>query len=330
MAASSDNIRAVYDARRLQRDLEREERVARIRSDYPELAALEDDILRAAGDLLQAAADVEQSSAARAKLTMLRTRRSMMLQSLGIPADYADVRPFCTLCGDQGWVDGHRCTCYRDLLNSSKLISDQLELTHHERFENYDLSLFPQAERAQRFGFKKFAENYVDSFRESTDANLYFFGSSGTGKTFLLGCIANALHDQGVAVYYIGANRLRELLARRQTLLRIFNPDLDEVEENEQQYARILDVELLMIDDLGSETRDEAFQADLLTLLDERYRYKRATIITGNLAPADMLSKKVYDERLVSRLVGHYRLLRFEGADIRREVAERRSQRSET
>ena len=83
MAASSDNIRAVYDARRLQRDLEREERVARIRSDYPELAALEDDILRAAGDLLQAAADVEQSSAARAKLTMLRTRRSMMLQSLG-------------------------------------------------------------------------------------------------------------------------------------------------------------------------------------------------------------------------------------------------------
>ena len=73
---------------------------------------------------------------------------------------------------------------------------------------------------------------------------------------------------------------------------------------------------LLIIDDLGTENLTAAKLTELFTILNTRLlNPKTKTIISSNLDLEDI--KRIYDERILSRIIGNYCICKFFGDDIR-------------
>jgi len=81
----------------------------------------------------------------------------------------------------------------------------------------------------------------------------------------------------------------------------------------------LLNVELLVIDDLGTETINSMKFTELYKIINTRLLNQQGkitkTIISTNLDLQSLY--KTYDERLVSRFVGYYDAYHFFGDDIR-------------
>ena len=84
-------------------------------------------------------------------------------------------------------------------------------------------------------------------------------------------------------------------------------------------YQSILDCELLLIDDLGTESLNSMKLSELFTILNTRIlnlNHKvTKTIISTNLNINDIF--KNYEERIGSRIAGYYDIYYFFGEDLR-------------
>lgn len=133
------------------------------------------------------------------------------------------------------------------------------------------------------------ARKYVENFDEmlKKGKGLLFFGSVGTGKTFISACIANALIDQGHPCMVTNFARLVNTLSG--------------MYEGKQEYLDNLNMfKLLIIDDLASERDTEYMNETVQNIIDARYRSGLPLIITTNLTaddlkhPADIRKQRVY------------------------------------
>ena len=97
-----------------------------------------------------------------------------------------------------------------------------------------------------------------------------FWGSVGTGKSYLAACIANALLEQEVTVKMTNFNTiLNNLFAA----------------EDKTEYIRLLNVyELLIIDNLGVERSSEYALENIFSVIDWRYRSGKTLIIITNIS----------------------------------------------
>ena len=77
----------------------------------------------------------------------------------------------------------------------------------------------------------------------------------------------------------------------------------------------VLDCDLLILDDLGTEFTTQFVSASLFDIVNSRILNKKPTIINTNLDFEEL--KQRYTDRLVSRISGNYRMLEFFGEDIR-------------
>ena len=80
----------------------------------------------------------------------------------------------------------------------------------------------------------------------------------------------------------------------------------------------ILNVDLLIIDDLGTECINNMKFTELFNIINTRLLNQKKitkTIISTNLSLRNLYS--TYDERIVSRIVGNYDICYFFGDDIR-------------
>ncbi len=144
----------------------------------------------------------------------------------------------------------------------------------------------------------QYARRYVGNFAEfqKNGQGLLLWGNVGTGKTFLAGCIANALMEKNIPVLMTSFPKLLNALG-----------GLYSGEKNE--YLKILNqYRLLIIDDLGVE-RDTPYMLETVYLvIDERCKSGKPFIITTNLSleelrnPADLEHGRIYD-RIMDRCV---------------------------
>jgi DNA replication protein DnaC len=144
--------------------------------------------------------------------------------------------------------------------------------------------------------------SYIRSFK-TTSSNLLFYGSPGTGKTFLSSCIAKELLDAGFLVVYRTADGLIQNLKEVK-----FNDNVELLE-------LLLNCDLLIIDDLGTELSTEFSKVELFNFLNSKLLRKKKMIISTNLTLENLKNK--YDERIYSRLVGDFNLYKFLGQDLR-------------
>ena len=84
-------------------------------------------------------------------------------------------------------------------------------------------------------------------------------------------------------------------------------------------YKSILETDLLIIDDLGTESLNSMKLSELFTILNTRIlnlNHKvTKTIISTNLDINDIFS--TYEERIGSRIAGYYDIYQFFGKDLR-------------
>ena len=135
------------------------------------------------------------------------------------------------------------------------------------------------------------AKRYVqhwDEFRNSS-TGLLLWGDVGTGKSFIAGCIANALLDKGVPVLMTNFARLLN------TLTDMYAGDRNAYIDSFKRY------ELLIIDDLGMERNSEFAREQVFSVIDSRYRSQLPMIVTTNLSleelkdPTDLSRSRIYD-----------------------------------
>ncbi len=144
----------------------------------------------------------------------------------------------------------------------------------------------------------QYARRYVGNFAEfqKNGQGLLLWGNVGTGKTFLAGCIANALMEKNIPVLMTSFPKLLNALGG------LYSGEKNEYLKSLNQYR------LLIIDDLGVE-RDTSYVLETVYLvIDERYKSGKSFIITTNLSleelrnPADLEHERIYD-RIMERCV---------------------------
>jgi DNA replication protein DnaC len=140
---------------------------------------------------------------------------------------------------------------------------------------------------------------------------LWFQGPSGTGKTTLAMLVSGAAMEAGrsVAIYSM-PRLLSELRATYRE-----GAAMDDVELLDQ----LADVDLLHIDDLGAERRNDWVLEQLYVIINSRYEEERSVVITTNVTDPGQLAEQV-TPRIVSRLEEMCELLPLYSADARKPV----------
>ncbi len=256
----------------------------------------------------------------------LLEKRDTLIKKHGYVPQKAEYN--CTLCGDTGTYNGKNCKCYMDIMkkillsniDGTKSVSFDLE---KDKFENFSLNWYSKTVDS-RFRISPYdnmksvyseCRMFCDDFKTNA-SNLYFCGSSGTGKTFMASCIANELISKGVKVVYQSSYKLFQFMED-------FKFCRIDREENQFLHDSIYNADLLIIDDLGTEFGTAYTCSVLFDILNTRILNEKSTIISSNLN-LDSLEKK-YTERVASRIIGNFEILRFFGDDIR--IAKKQSGR---
>lgn len=317
-------VMARYEAIRKEEETRQKERKAEIYQRIPLIAELETQMslnsLNVARVHLRDQDNTDREIA-RLKEENLNLRQNKMelLVSNGYPMDYMDLKHHCRKCNDSGFFQGRKCTCYNNLL--AEIVyeeSDFHEMLNDNSFETFDESLFDattvhagsnKTARQQMRENLEIARTYVRDFPIHLD-NLYFYGPSGTGKTFLATSIAKALLQEGQVVVYRTASQLME--------------DIKDIKfrDNKELEQLLTDSDLLILDDLGTEMVTDLAKTEVFNLINLRLLHKKKMLISSNLSLGSIRDK--YSERLSSRIAGEFILVAFFGDDLRNAKGQRK------
>lgn len=247
----------------------------------------------------------------------LREQKALIIRAAGYPDDYLELHYRCPDCRDTGLVDGRKCYCFLQaqmkLLHAQSNLEDVLE---RENFKALSYEYYDDTEILPQLGITNAAymrrvvagcKEFVRVFDKKHD-NLLFTGSTGVGKTFLTNCIARELMDDFHSVIYLTASDLFDVFSRNKF-------DYDNAEDMKDMYRFILDCDLLIIDDLGTELNNSFTSSRLFYCINERMNMSRSTIISTNLTLARL--RDSYTDRVTSRIMSGYRIIPLYGGDIR-------------
>ncbi|MDF2613259.1 MAG: family ATPase [Clostridia bacterium] len=243
--------------------------------------------------------------------------KKMLLVEAGFPENYLDVLYDCPLCKDTGFIESKPCTCFKQgLITIAYEQSNLKNILQIENFNTFNLNYYSKeidtssnkSPYSTMERIHQICVGFIENF-ENEKQNLLFHGPTGLGKTFLCNCIAKELLDQNYTVLYLTAPQLFKLFDES----RFHREDM--VDEAKNILSTLFTVDLLVIDDLGTESASTFTGSDLFDVLNTRYLNQNATIISTNVAPNDW--NKYYSERIVSRVFGNYTNLKFIGSDIR-------------
>lgn len=249
----------------------------------------------------------------------LQQRRGELLRQRGYQGKDLEYNPFCPLCGDSGWRGVSMCRCLRKLCAEEQIreLSFILNLGEQSfdrfRLDYYGEELWSAYGRSPRQNMEKilsFCRNYAQNFGRTPVKNLFFYGSTGLGKTFLSACIAREISEGGFSVVYDTAGVIFSRFEEQK-----FSRDLEDVREAKDLTRKYLRCDLLILDDLGSELTTPFVQSALYQLINTRLIEGRSTIVSSNFTMENLRQR--YTPQIISRLEGEYETLPFFGKDIR-------------
>ena len=253
----------------------------------------------------------------REELADLKEQKALLMKAAGFPEDCLELHYKCPDCRDTGLISGRKCHCF--LQAQMKLLYAQSNLDkvlERENFKTLSFDYYDDREALPQIGITnaEYMRRVVKSCRDFTEnfdkkhENLLFTGSTGVGKTFLTNCIAKALMDSYHSVIYLSASDLFEVFSKTKF-------DYDHAEDMKDMYRYVLDCDLLIIDDLGTELNNSFTSSQLFYCINERMSVGRSTIISTNLTLARL--RDSYTDRVTSRIMSGYNIIPLYGGDIR-------------
>lgn len=267
--------------------------------------------------------DISHIDELKQKNNQLSDRKTQLLLEYGYPKNYLDPIYTCADCEDTGFVNGKKCHCFKQAIVN--LLYQQANLGNvllRENFNTFQYDFYSDDYIDETTGLtplsnmKKIVQEcdfFILDF-DNSYSNILLYGNTGVGKTFLANCVAKELLDTAHTVVYLTSFQLFDILEKHK-----FSRSLEEKTEADYQFQYIFDCDLLIIDDLGTETVNSFIASQLYHCINERHLSQKSTIISTNLSLDDL--NRIYSERVFSRIISNYRLLKIIGDDIRLKKA---------
>ena len=317
MAYLAEQIREVRQRiadRRLSAVEAAEGRRREVEAKSPEIAKIDASLAKTAQRIFEISA--AGPDGVREKVEQLRreneellAERRAILEVLGYPGDYTEIRYVCPICRDTGYDGTKMCACMkRELILEGFRASGIGHLIEKQSFENFSLDYYRSSK--EDYDLMEKTLEAAKEFAETVpprSGNLLMVGGTGLGKTHLSTAIARRVIERGYEVRYESVQNV--IAAYEYDRFRSGRDGEDE------RSAIYLDAELLILDDLGTELVNAFSISAIYHLLNTRINREKPTIISTNLMPEELQAK--YSDRIVSRLLGEYRVLLFKGTNVR-------------
>ena len=258
------------------------------------------------------------------QISDLRKKRVQILKNNNLSSKDLEPQFECSKCNDTGYIkssigESSLCNCIKQKLYNIEYNNSNIYDLKNQTFKNFKLDCYSDvidkekynkdiSPRQNMISIKKICDNFIENFDSPDELNLLFCGSPGLGKTFLSSCISNELISRGKTVLY-------------QTAPIMLDSIIDyKFGKTDKNICNIINsVDLLIIDDLGTETINSLKNTELFNIINNRLLNQSnkitKTIISTNLSLQDMYD--IYEERIISRIIGNYNACYFFGDDIR-------------
>lgn len=262
----------------------------------------------------------EEFEAIKAQNLAAQAEIAQILADAGESAADFEPRYTCSACGDTGFVEGRSCACRQALLKEYAAAElcrltgmrpttfDELDLTYYSNAVDERLGCSPREHMQSVFAYCRW---YAEGF-DTKRPNLLLRGGTGTGKTHVSLAIAAGACERETGVIYGPVQSLLHVLEAEH-----FGRAVGNTEQT------LIDCDLLILDDLGTEFSSPFYTGALYALINGRILASRPTVISTNLDAAAIYDR--YGEQIASRLIGNYEPLLFVGSDIRQQKLLRRN-----
>ena len=258
------------------------------------------------------------------KIEVLNKERLKILKQDGKDLNYLLPKFECSKCNDTGYITkaGHSvmCSCLKQQILNIEYNNSNIGNLDRENFKTFNINLYSDEVNEKKYNSDisprdnikmicKELKKFIANFDDPNEKNLLFSGGTGLGKTFLSNCIVAELLAKGKTVLYQTAPVMLDSLINE-----LFSKTADNAFSQ-----NLLNVDLLVIDDLGTETMNSMKFTELYKIINTRLLNQNGkitkTIISTNLDLQGLFN--TYDERIASRFIGNYNIYRFFGDDIR-------------
>lgn len=316
-----------YDKKRIQAERQAQEEKNQLYEDYPELSKIDKELsslsINTAKMMLQKP-NKELVEQLKQNIDIFKKRKTQILSSIGKTEN--DLLPHyeCMKCKDTGYITDDSktimCNCLKQKIYDIEYNKSNIQNIQNQNFKNFNLNFYSDEINSEKYHsdispkenielILKICKEFIENFDNVEEKNLLFTGKTGLGKTFLSSCIANELIQKEKTVLYQTAPTMLDA---------IIDYRFGKSNVSKDIYEHLLNVDLLIIDDLGTEGTNSMKLTELFNILNARLlNTKRITktIISTNLSLQNLF--ETYDERIVSRIVGAYNICYFFGDDIR-------------
>lgn len=235
----------------------------------------------------------------------------------------------CQKCGGSGWIYytengyefGKKCECWDKIVASRRLQFAELpEVFKDVKLSNFNWQIYRTIESRNLIAVAaKTITYYLENFEEmkSNGMGLYLFSETkGSGKTRMAVGIANSLL-KNYQVKFAGSTTIIKEIKRT------WNKKPGEDGENESQLLDSLAaVEILIIDDFGTETPSPWVNDKFYQIINDRYVGRKVTIFTSN----ESLDRLKYDDRITNRIKERTYQIAFPNESVREYIAEKNKQ----
>ena len=251
-----------------------------------------------------------------AKLTLstLRLEEEALLKRYGLSKDYLQPAYSCPLCQDTGYVGSpikRKCACLLKLEQQDRVEAGRIN--DREVFSRFSEDIYPdEASLANGRKIMAFCQKYAETLPSPKIPQLYLFGQSGRGKSFMGNAIAARAIERGIDTLRLTAYRMTEEV-------------MNGFSKNASPLPRFTQVPLLVLDDLGTEPMVPNVTAEaLFSIADQRNSARLATVYISNLTKdglreryGDRIASRIMDENITKSIEFKGNSLRYSGEDER-------------
>lgn len=324
-----ESLLSEYEEKRRKANMEVEANISKLYTQFPNLENIDDEInkysINKTKSILSGKGDTKNYDI---EIENLKLKKEKFIKENKIDVNLLKPNYECKICNDTGYVQDENnktimCSCLKQKLLNLAYNKSNLSNIKNENFDNFNISLFSDEANTKKYkikssprqnilNIKKECLKFIDNFDNLEEKNLFFCGNTGLGKTYMSNAIANEILKRGKTVLYQTAPVLIETVIDSK-FNRYKNQNVDSF------YKNVLTVDLLIIDDLGTENINSMTVSELFTILNTRLlnlnNKPTKTIISTNLSIEQIF--KIYEERIGSRIAGYYNIFQFVGEDLR-------------
>ncbi len=291
-------------------------------SKYPRLSEIERELSSIGISTAKAVLKGEDANVSlnslKEKSLLLQSEYNNILTSNGYSENYLEPQYVCEKCCDTGYIETNNktivCECFKKLLSSTSCEElNKISPLSLSTFDSFNLNYYAQTpDDNGNIPYKRMLKiydyclNYAKTFRVNSKGIL-MKGNTGLGKTHLSLAIANEVINRGYSVVYVSAPDILSKLEREH-----FSADFQDEQGIMQS---LLECDLLIIDDLGTEFVTPFSSSTIYNLFNSRVNANKPLIINTNMSGAEL--EKAYTTRFTSRIMATCDQLDFIGTDIR-------------